>query len=234
MKRSIQQRRIPGLRDRRDGLYGSWSTISVGILALALAGCSEPYQGQKVRYIPGVRNGVAMVSGNPIHYDESFMEGGVGHENVLESADHRFSVWGFVHELGHNFSWLNEGLYMIGDGPIEAWANIFTVHVLETLGHPEAKRDVCAGATRHKATGTYSTFRNDPWLPLCMLLELKDSYGWSMFQEFFRSYATLDPRVVPQLGEPESERWSWLRDFFNELTDEDTTEIFESYHIPLR
>jgi hypothetical protein len=202
----------------------------------ALAG-ARPYHGQPIRFVPdeGVRAiGAWMVSGNPIRIDPKTLDGMAGGENLLQSADPKFSVWGFPHEMGHDFSFINEGRYMVGPGPIEAWANVFTVHALEKLSHPEANLSTrCMGVPAHLASGTYAGFKADPWLPLCMLMELKTKYGWVLFEKFLQSYNTIDLATVPATTAADGVRWAWIRDRFNAITGEDTTAVFQKFKVPL-
>jgi hypothetical protein len=207
-----------------------------------LAG-AVPYGGQRIRFFPDPTIGsfAYMIAGNPIRYLPSAMDGPVGGDNILRVHDERFGVWGFVHELGHDFTFINDGWrYMVGAGPVEAWANVFTLYTLERLDDPQQngpadRSPPCDPAARdaYIASGTYETFREDFWLPLCMLLELKDAHGWSLFEAFFSEFNASDLQGVPTTSATDAERWTWLRDTLDRLSGQSTTAIFERYRIPL-
>ncbi|MBU0674164.1 MAG: M60 family metallopeptidase [Proteobacteria bacterium] len=199
-----------------------------------------PYTGQPIRYFPDADTRELgawawMLAGNPIRLDPMAAYGeGFDRSNLLQSQNQANSVWGFVHEMGHDFTFTNGGRYLIGRGPTEAWANIFTLYTLENSGHPEAdKDDRCRDLDEYFQNGEYQTFKNDTWLPLCMLFELKELYGWQFFKNFFRHYNSLGQDNLPLKYDIDENRWAWLLSEFNLLTGDDHSELFKKYHIPL-
>jgi hypothetical protein len=212
--------------------FDSWYNLHA-----SLAGAA-PYGGRRIRYFPDptvYQLGAWMIAGNPIRVDPASLDGFPGNSSILQVHDPLYSVWGFVHEMGHDFTYINGRSYLIGYGPTEAWANIFTLHTLGAQNHPEAERPYCGGVAAYLTSGSYAQFLQDPWLPLCMLMEFKAKYGWSFYQRFFRWHGALDLEAaqVPLTTDPDAVRWAWLRDSFNALAGEDTSPVFLKYKVPL-
>jgi hypothetical protein len=198
----------------------------------ALAG-AVPYGGERVRVAPDAGVGW-MVMGNPIFVHPRAMSGSVPGSNAMMAHDRRYSVWGWAHELGHDFTLMNDGRYKIGDGPSEAWANVFTLYTLEHLGYPEQRREICKEARRYVSQGQpYSVFRNDAWIPLCMLMELEQRHGWPLFERFFRSYNHSPIDHVPDRDADDATRWRWLRNALSHAAGADVTPVLRKYRIPL-
>jgi hypothetical protein len=206
---------------------------------LSLAGAA-PYNGHPIRYFPDADTrklgpSAWMLSGNPIRVDPiAAYGGGFDGSNLLQSQNMANSVWGFVHEMGHDFTFINGGRYLIGGGPTEAWANIFTLYTLENLGYPEADQDhKCDDLPDFFLNGDYQTFKGDTWLPLCMFFELKEVYGWRLFRDFFHDYNTMDRQTAPGKFAEDYIRWAWLTDEFTRLAGADVSAVFLKYHVPL-
>lgn len=202
----------------------------------ALSGAT-PYGGQPIRFVPDatIRDlGAWMLSGNPIRIDPDAMDDPGEGSHVLRAYDASHSAWGFVHEMGHDFSFINGGAYMIGGGPVEGWANVWSKYTLEQTGYPEASRTECDGVDAYVASGPYAEFEADAWLPLCLLMEIHDQHGgWPTFQAFFASYNALPPASIPAWDAPVEERWGFVRDQLNAAGGGDVTPLLQRYHIPL-
>lgn len=222
----------------RDTAEASLAAFDAWYEAHAALAAATPYGGQRVRYYPdlGVEQwGAWMVAGNPILVHPDALDSPPGGESALRSHDPAHSVWGFVHELGHDFTFVNGGRYLIGYGPTEAWANVFTLHTLAASDHPEQDKSYCDGRAGYLADGWYFQFEKDPWVPLCMLMELRDAHGWGLYEGFFAWYNALDLEAagVPAPDAPVGERWAWLRDALSAVAGEDLTPVFAKYKVPL-
>jgi hypothetical protein len=196
-----------------------------------------PYGGQPIRFVPDASIadiGAWMLSGNPIRIDpDAQADSGAG-SHVLLAHDPGHSAWGFVHEMGHDFSFINGGAYMIGGGPVEAWANVWSRYTLEQVGFPEADRAECDGVADYQASGVYSDFEEDAWIPLCMLMEIRDDHGgWDTYASFFAAYNALPDNAIPTGSDPIEDRWGFVRDQLNAAAGSDITPILQAYHIPL-
>jgi hypothetical protein len=203
-----------------------------------------PYNGDPIRFFPDdsiTPYGYYMISGNPIRFSPAALDGAPGGHAVLQVHRPGDPVWPFSHEMAHDFTvYLAGGRYMIGPGPVEAWANVVNIWALQQTGftegiqqYPLDWQDACTGLAQYLASGSYAQFRDDPWLPLCMLLEIKDQYGWALFGHFFADLQTIDPDTIPSDSAPDIERWSWLRDRLNSVAGVDLTAVFAKYKVPL-
>ncbi len=198
---------------------------------------TAPYGGQAIRYVVDdqIRDlGAWMLSGNPIRLDSRSIAGDPPDAHILRAHDPAHSVWGYAHEMAHDFSFARGGAFMIGEGPIEAWANLWTVSTLEAMGHPEADRSGCDDREAHLADGTWDDLKADPWLPLCMLMEIRDAQGgWDFYRDFFRAYADLPPEDLPAMDASDAARWGFVRDLMNEVGSDDVTPVLQAWHVPL-
>ncbi len=203
----------------------------------SLAG-AVPYGGQPIRFVPDPRIGEVdawMLSGNPVRVDP---KASAEFLQVHERRKTEFGpAWGIAHEMGHNFSVINGGRFLIGPGPGEAWANVFTLYSLRRYGHPEGAKSmsqICEQARAYLSQAKpYSVFRSDPDVPLCMLMELRQQYGWSMFQRFFHAYNRSDQNLAPPSSAPDATRWTWVRDVLSRAAGADITPLLRKYRVPL-
>lgn len=192
---------------------------------------ATPYLGQRIRFTPDpTAEGWWMLAGNPIRTMVDLQEAGED-VRISRAAEENNDNWGYAHELGHTFTMVT-GLwtYQVG-GALEAWPNLFTMHALEAIGHPQATREDCSvTTTEYFASGTYEELESDPWIGLCFLLEFHGAYGgWDFYTAFFHDLNNWLPFQVPY-GVP---AWSWVRDRFNAIAGEDTSHIFETWGVPV-
>jgi hypothetical protein len=120
---------------------------------------------------------------------------------------------------------------------VEGWCNIWTTYAHDVQGRADADRwqDQCASADieSYIAGGEYSELENDPWIPLCLLMEIQQLYGWQHYQDFFALIFALPEDELVDYSASTAERWGWVRDRMNEVAGEDLTDTFLKYHIPL-
>ncbi|MBW2454462.1 MAG: hypothetical protein JRI68_08125 [Deltaproteobacteria bacterium] len=204
-----------------DAWYASHRDLAGGV----------PYKGQAIRFVPspGIGDyGASMFAGNPIRVDP-----GIGAKFLLVQ-DPRLEAWGYVHELGHDFNNINGGRYMIGPGPGEAWANVFSLYTLRRFGHPDGQRPHCKEAREYLDEGKpYAELRHDAWISLCLLMELQQRHGWGMYERFFHTYNRLDQTTVPGDDSDDMTRWTWLRDALSQAAGADVTPVLRKYRVPL-
>lgn len=203
----------------------------------ALLRGTTPFRGQRVRVIqdPVMEgNGWYMLAGNPIRSVRDAFLGTPGNGHLLRSSDSAYSVWGILHELGHDFAHA-QGPWWYQVGTLEGWPNIFTVHTLRALGRPETVCNEdptcpssiwCAGRAIYMASGSYEQFTQDPSLYLCFLLEQEERYGASLYPRFFQ-------RLNGLAGSQVEGSWRWVRDQFNAITGVDTTPSFTAWKLPI-
>jgi hypothetical protein len=209
--------------DRFDAWYESHATLSN----------ATPYEGQHIRFYPDadIRDiGAWMLSGNPVRIDPDAAADQEWGSNLLATHKDEHSAWGFVHELGHDFSFIGGGTYMVGGGTIEGWSNVWSLYTLEAFGHPDAERDYMEGTAEHLANPDYDTLTNDAWLSLAMLMELKEAQGWGYYEDFF---ALANSTEQPGWDEEDMVRWAWLRDTLHAASGVDPTTTFERWGVTL-
>ncbi|MBI4511575.1 MAG: hypothetical protein HY698_18215 [Deltaproteobacteria bacterium] len=183
---------------------------------------ARPQHGQRLRFFPDGTQPGYMLAGNPVRMASSLVE--VSSEDRISNAGappERAQVWGFAHELGHDFTFVH-GAWNYQDRSLESWPNIFSVHALEALGIPPV--DNVTGCP--SAKGSYNTW--DAWGGLCFLLQFQYAYGWKFYADFFRELNTLSPSQVPG-GRPQ---WHFVHDLFEKTSGKDVTPVFRTWEVP--
>lgn len=122
--------------------------------------------------------------------------------------------WGIFHELGHNHQvkdWTFEGTG-------EVTCNLFSLYVFDKLcgvkpaeyvhGRNEAR--IIDLDKKYFAAGppSFDRWKQDPFVALCLYVQLQDAFGWEPYQKVFAEY-----RALPDAQRPKSEqdrRDQWL------------------------
>lgn len=119
------------------------------------------------------------------------------------------TVWGFYHELGHNF----QEPEWTWDGCGEVTNNLFSLYGGEKLNrtydestrsypraHPAVRPDALEKTVaRHRAAGApYAGWQDDPWLALSTFIDLRNAFGWEPFTKVFAEYQKLKPGERPR------------------------------------
>jgi hypothetical protein len=203
---------------------------------------ATPYQGERVRFYPDASiDGIGyMLAGNPVRMMPVIFENPAPGERLLASNDPAHGVWGFAHELGHVFSFVN-GTWHYQQDTLEAWCNLFTVYALRGLMRPDPgfgndatypSATFCPDKATYLASGTYDAqFKGDPFLQLCFLLTFEEAYGFSMYSEVFATLNAIPWQEIP--SSPPAAVWGWVRDEMSSAAGEDVTPIFQEWKIPL-
>ncbi|MEZ4474295.1 MAG: M60 family metallopeptidase [bacterium] len=196
-----------------------------------------PFQGQRVRFVEDetIAEFAYMLAGNPIRCVPDLLHGG-DNQRIFRAAEERTDIWGFAHELGHMFSFAN-GTWVFQYNNIEVFPNIFSINVLQTLGREAFQPNIdtyCDGRDAWMAGGDYPTFKDDPFLQLCFLMDFTAAYGWPFWQAFYAIIDETPNDRIPVGGNPEhANTWGFLRDAFSEAAGEDVTPIFNAWRVPL-
>jgi len=188
-----------------------------------------PFRGERIRFIADTDAPGWMLAGNPIRTDEAIITGD-DDTRITRAGEPGNSNWGFGHELGHEFTFVN-GVwsYQVG-GTLEGWPNVFTVHAEEQLGIGSRTRaSICSDRDAYLASGTQSELEGDPWLSLCFFLEFRDAYGWGFYERFFARLNSTKSSEIPS----GAKRWTFLRDRFDAAAGASTTSRFTAWHIAL-
>jgi len=182
-----------------------------------------PQHGQRIRFFPDPNiEGIGyMLAGNPVRMDAVLVAADYSNR-ISNAGEPGVDVWGFAHELGHDFTFVN-ALWWYQENSLESWPNIFSIHALEALDleiHANALN--CEGAPPVAYDGW------DAWSGLCFLLEFQTAYGWEFYANFFAVLNTTPHGDVP--GGPMA--WHWIHDQFEALTGEDLTPTFAAWSVP--
>lgn len=182
-----------------------------------------PQQGQRIRFIPDpdvVPLGY-MLAGNPVRMDPILVDPTYANR-ISQAGMPGVDVWGFAHELGHDFTFVN-GLWWYQENSLESWPNLFSMHALESLGLPQHDEiAACPGS----APVAYAAW--DPWDGLCFLLQFQYAYGWDFYAAYFAQLNDADPATVPS-GAP---AWTYVHDRFESIAAADITGTFVAWGVP--
>ncbi len=141
--------------------------------------------------------------------------------------------WGHFHELGHN----HQSGHWTFDGTGEVTVNLFTVYVHEMAcrlpgrGHPElTPENMAAKMAAHREAGApFEKWKSDPFLALCMYIQLRDAFGWQAFRNVFASYRTDPPEALPKSDDEKRDQWM-VR--FSREVGRDLGPFFQAWGVP--
>jgi len=124
-------------------------------------------------------------------------------------------VWGFYHEMGHNFQ---RGEWTFS-GTGEVTNNLFSLYGSEMLNQATpATYELTQGAMSRTGQRTrlekylaggakFSDWQSDPFLALTMYAELREAFGWAPFTKVFAEYQKLSASEVPQTELQKHDQW---------------------------
>ena len=100
------------------------------------------------------------------------------------------------------------------EGTGEVTNNVLCVHVLETVfGIPPMKGHDTLEPTAAKigaylaAGAKFEEWKSDPFLALQMYLQLRQKFGWELYQKVFADYRALPRRERPRTDEAKRDLW---------------------------
>ncbi len=120
-------------------------------------------------------------------------------------------VWGLFHEIGHNHQ--NRDWTFRGTG--EVTVNLFSLYIMDKVcdvrgkGHPSiTDRARKRNTDRYFADGCdFEKWKRDPFLALCMYMQLQEAFGWEPFTKVFKEYRTLTQEQRPQSDDEKRDQW---------------------------
>lgn len=195
---------------------------------------AAPFRGERIRWIPDptIEELGYMLASNPVRGVPGLFTGGEN-QRILRSAEPKTDIWGFAHELGHLFSFVN-ATWVYQSANMEGWPNLFTLRVLKELDrieHQHSYETYCDGKEAYLADGVYEDLE-DPSLHLCFLMDFEAEYGERFYDDFFRGMNSQRNHDVPWDG-TEAAVWAYVKGRFDLAAGQDTSAVFERWGVPL-
>lgn len=142
-------------------------------------------------------------------------------------------VWGFYHEMGHNFQ---EGEWTF-DGTGEVTNNLFSLYGAEKINgitagaHPNMASDKIKArfAAYLKNGAKYEEWKSDPFLALFMYVQVQKTFGWSPFTRVFAEYRALPRNQRPRTDDEKRDQWM-VR--LSRATGKNLAPFFQSWGVP--
>jgi hypothetical protein len=119
--------------------------------------------------------------------------------------------WGHFHELGHN--------HQSGDwtfnGATEVTVNLFSLYCIDrccdfgVYGHGNVSPEKRADKTKAylDAGAKFDDWKKDPFLALCMYMQLQEAFGWEAFKRVFAEYRALPDAERPKTDDEKRDQW---------------------------
>jgi hypothetical protein len=196
---------------------------------------AKPHAGQRIRFLrdDAINDIGYMLAGNPIRMVHDLVDG-ADTQRILRASQPTTDVWGFAHELGHTFTFIGgTWLYMVLN--LESWPNVFTLYALEATGRTAHQPNVatyCDGKAAYLAGGSYQTFKTDPFVQLCFLMEFQKAHGYEIWKNFF---GLMNLTANSQIGYDGTDASVWLfaKNRLSFVLGQDLTPVFQKWRVPL-
>lgn len=186
----------------------------------------RPYDGARVFYVSVAKfanPGWYMLAGNPVQYRYDATE------DLVKLPADGSGAWGFVHEMGHNFSRVH-GDYM-EDGWIESTANIFTLYIWDKMrlrSHEHSENYMKYTARWWQGGRDPRKLKSDAWVSLGLFMTIQQDYGWDVYKKFFRAAAADET----QKFEDWPARLDWWARLLSKAAGRDLSPRFASWGVP--
>lgn len=144
-------------------------------------------------------------------------------------------LWGHFHELGHRHQFW--GIDFKGLG--EVTENLYSMYVFDkVLGkgiyqHEEiaSKEAVINKIKKYMAEGAdFQKWCSDPFLALCMYIEIIEGFGWPAIETVYKEYRALPKEKYP--ATEEEKRDYWFKTLCT-VTQKDLSVFFDKWGVPV-
>ncbi len=171
-----------------------------------------------------------MHSGYPIMAHLDVERAIVTAEKIAKGED----TWGYFHEIGHNHQsgdWTFEGTG-------EVTVNLFTMYVHDTichrrdLGRPDLTDPEKFDAkirSYFQRGAHFEEWKQDPFLALCMYIQLQHAFGWKAYQDVFAEYRSLPSDQRPHSDDEKRDQWL-VR--FSRAVHQNLGPFFQAWGVP--
>lgn len=170
----------------------------------------DPQRRRLERFVPDVQISAGyMHAGYPLMTMLDITTTIVDKERII--SNRHGGVWGLFHEIGHNHQ--NYDWTFRGTG--EVTVNLFSLYIMDKVcevegkGHPSiTDRARKRNTDRYFADGCdFEKWKRDPFLGLCMYMQLQEAFGWEPFTKVFKEYRTLTQEQRPQSDDEKRDQW---------------------------
>jgi hypothetical protein len=120
--------------------------------------------------------------------------------------------WGHFHELGHRHQFW--GIDFEGTGEVSV--NLYTMYVFDKVlhkglfNHPQiaSRQEVADKATWYmEDKPSFEKWKSDPFLALCMYVQLIHAFGWEPIEQVYRQYRLLPKSQYPATEAAKRDYW---------------------------
>ncbi len=202
---------------------------------------SWPPRNEKWRYVPDLQISAGyMHSGYPIMLPIG--QNGVLAERLVSLDTIRHfkadEVWGFFHEVGHNY----QSGYWTTSGKGEVTCNWFALYVLEeACGVKDAFVMKVGDAKRQREMKQkyidcgrdFEKLKSDPFLYLLMDYQLRQAFGWEPFMAVTASYKTDEADHCDALPKTDAEKIDQYMIRFSKAVGKNLTAFFDDWGVPI-
>jgi hypothetical protein len=144
--------------------------------------------------------------------------------------------WGIFHELGHN----HQVVDWTFDGTGEVTCNLFSLYVMDKLCGVRPRAYVHEGQgtpviNLHKkyfagGVPTYERWKADPFVALCLYVQLQDAFGWEAYQKVFAEYRALPASDRPRTEQDKRDQWMAR---FSKTVGKNLSPFFRKWGVPI-
>ena len=192
----------------------------------------DPQRRRIERFVPDVQISAGyMHSGYPLMTMMDITTTMVDKERII--SNRHGGVWGLFHEIGHN----HQNRDWTFRGTVEVTVNLFSLYIMDKVcdvpdkGHPSITRRARKRNTeRYFADGCdFEKWKRDPFLALCMYMQLQEAFGWEPFTKVFKEYRTLAQDERPRSEDDKRDQWM-VR--FSRAVGKNLGPFFEAWAVP--
>lgn len=186
------------------------------------------------RYVPDQQISAGyMHAGYPIMTHMDAIEDMINPEKL--GLNHKGGSWGLFHELGHNHQ-VSDWTF---DGTGEVTVNLFSLYIMEKVcgqpinaGHDALDKRgqmVAKFLDNRKGGPSHDRWKSDPFLALIMYQQLREAFGWEIYQQVFAQYRDLPAAERPKTQQDKRDQWM-IR--FSKACGHNLGPFFEAWKVP--
>lgn len=192
----------------------------------------DPQRRRAERFVPDVQISAGyMHAGYPLMTMLDITTTMVDKQRIISNG--HGGVWGLFHEIGHNHQ--NRDWTFRGTG--EVTVNLFSLYIMDKVcdvpdkGHPSITRQARKRNTERYFTDgcDFEKWKRDPFLALCMYMQLQEAFDWEPFTKVFKEYRTLSQEQRPRSDDDKRDHWM-VR--FSQAVGRNLGPFFEAWAVP--